>query len=282
MKKVHTLPVLVTLGNAFCGFLAIAYIGDALTLPDPERRLTHAAWLILLAMLFDAFDGKIARLTGSTSELGVHLDSLSDVISFGVAPAFLAKVLLERFCWLTWESPHEPRVALMLSVLFVACAALRLARYNVTAKEDSHAVASGVEFFRGLPTPGAAAAMAIVTITFFDFDQPRWISVPFPFLVPALAWLMVSRIPYPHLLNHLLRRRRKFTQVVQLVVLAVIILFFPETSLALGFLAYLAWGPVMVLVRRISRRREPLPGVFWTKKGQPSDPEAKPYREPSP
>ncbi len=259
VKKVATLPALVTLANAFCGFLAIAYTADAMVhVEKTDQLLARAAWLILLGMVFDALDGTIARLTKGTSNFGAQLDSLSDIISFGVAPAFLGKTLLESYCG-ALEGTQGARIALMLSVVFVACAALRLARYNSTVHDDADTASQGVEFFRGLPTPGAAAAMAVLTLGYFHSDKNEFIPILFPIAVPVLSYLMVSRIPYPHFFNKLFRGRRKFTQLVQIVVLTVIVAFFPEASLGLGFAAYLSWGPVAVLIRRVRRRPSLLP-----------------------
>ena len=99
MKRIVLLPNLVTLANAFCGLLALAKAVDALTAPDPASfylRMDTACMLVFLAMVFDALDGRIARLTRSTSEFGAQLDSFSDLLTFGITPAILAKVLIEH------------------------------------------------------------------------------------------------------------------------------------------------------------------------------------------
>ena len=118
MKKIPVWPTLATVGNLMCGFSALAAAGAG--------KFEHAAWLIIIAMLFDAADGRLARMTRTASEFGAELDSLADIVSFGVAPAFLAHYytifrlpgLSEKFAW-------------SASALFVICAALRLARFNV-------------------------------------------------------------------------------------------------------------------------------------------------------
>jgi CDP-diacylglycerol--serine O-phosphatidyltransferase len=155
-RVVPILPTLVTLGNAFCGFTAIDYAMKAGASGADATRFYHwIGWsgvMILLAMVFDALDGKVARLAHATSDLGRELDSLCDVISFGVAPAVIVKTLASYQNYL-------PRLGWAASVLFVMCAALRLARFNIEtdAAEESH------WYFKGLPSPAAASSTSART-----------------------------------------------------------------------------------------------------------------------
>src|SRR5579872_6872536 len=146
------LPTMLTLGNAVCGFGAITFAAKV-GLIQPMgwgRSDTECLWiaaaLIFLAMVFDMLDGRAARWAKQSSQFGAELDSLCDAISFGVAPAFI----LVKF-----SPDFHPRLLWVIAVLYVVCAILRLARFNVeTDDEDSH------DYFSGLPSPAAAGAVA--------------------------------------------------------------------------------------------------------------------------
>lgn len=236
------LPTLLTLGNAACGFGAITFAARVAPEAGPgdEVELLIAGLLIFLAMVFDALDGSAARWSGHTSDFGAQLDSLCDGISFGVAPAFLMLRMM-RFDYgaalfgdtalaLPFEFPA--RLLWVVAMLFVACALLRLARFNVeTDEDDSH------EFFSGLPSPAAAGTVASFAIAFrgvrellsetrmgppsdslvevMRYAVPA-LTMVLPLITLALACLMVSRIRYPHLVNHLLQGQRNRRHVIQL------------------------------------------------------------------
>lgn len=172
-------PSFFTLMNLFCGFASIILVS--------EGNLILGAWLIVLAGLFDAFDGFMARLANATSEFGVELDSISDVVSFGVAPGFL----IYTFAF------NELAIAgILLSALPPLCGAIRLARYNVEAKygEDS-------TYFKGLPIPVQAVMLSAFYLTFmnrtevFDGLNQGIISALIPVVI-LLSFLMVSTIPF--------------------------------------------------------------------------------------
>ena len=236
------LPTMLTLGNAVCGFGAITFaakVGLAERIGWGHTNtecLWIAAVLIFLAMVFDMLDGRAARWAKQTSQFGAELDSLCDAISFGVAPA----VILIKFS--TDALPAMPMLAARLlwaiSVLFVVCAILRLARFNVeTDEEDTH------EHFSGLPSPAAAGTVASFMIAYPEIQDlakttsgdastierimhmtASYLLPGFQFLVPlvtlACACLMVSRIRYAHVFNQLFRRRRNYQQILLLVVAA--------------------------------------------------------------
>ncbi len=253
VRRVSVLPTLFTLGNVFFGFLAIALITDSQLLSDPSRasrKLATAAWAIFLAMVCDALDGRIARMTRGTSLFGAELDSLADVVSFGAAPALLAKVIAEGALRVVGPAPQ--RLLVIVSGLYVVCTALRLARYNV----EHRASEEGTGVFRGLPSPAAAGAVASTALLYFSLDRPPWIAHAFPFFLPVLALLMVSRIPYAHLMNRLLHGRRPFSHVTEAVFVIVMAALLKEVALALAFLGYLVAGP-FVSTRRwfVERRR---------------------------
>ena len=255
MKRIPILPTLMTLGNAFCGFLAVGYVMKAWASQADHtefgRSIAWAGWLILFAMVFDALDGKVARLSRSTSDFGVQLDSLCDVISFGVAPALIVKVLAEQQQFL-------PRIGWATSILFVLCAALRLARFNVETdeSEQSHL------YFKGLPTPAAAGLIAAMTIMFYELREEAGAGEQFavlakalepimdsmlyviPFVAVALAVLMISNIRYVHVLNRLLRAREPLDYLVKLILVVVFVVLTKPFSLPVVMLVYVLSGIV--------------------------------------
>lgn len=253
MKPIEMLPTLVTLANLFSGFLAIAYLTDSLHTTAHAERIelyTKAIWCIFVAMIFDAVDGKIARMFGAESNFGSQIDSLSDVISFGAAPALLFKVMV--------ESPPgiHPRWALGLAVLYLACAALRLARFNVetTPDEESHAR------FKGLPSPAAAAmvlALAFMNIHLDEASAHSWVVRVMPVLVPLIGFLMVSRFPYIHLTHALFQDRRPFRFLVLLIFVGVLAIVVPHWAIPIVMILYVLSGPVTWLRNRTFRRTKP-------------------------
>jgi CDP-diacylglycerol--serine O-phosphatidyltransferase len=271
VKRIAVFPTLLTLGNAFCGFLSISYVADAVNRSDPgeaARFMVHAAWMIFLAMAFDAFDGKVARVTGKASHFGAELDSLADVISFGVAPAYLVKVLVQIKAP-TFFNFH-PRFAMLVSVLFVLCAALRLARYNVEARSERSDKPKAT--FQGLPSPAAAGALASVVLVFFELANPDQRSEVLglepetrasiaqvlvrvlPFTMPVFGYLMISKIPYTHMVNRYASGRRPLTYLAQVLILLVATVSQPELTLAAAFVGYAVISPLLRL-RSFTRRR---------------------------
>jgi CDP-diacylglycerol--serine O-phosphatidyltransferase len=265
MKKLSILPSLLTLGNAFCGFLAISYIVDAaVSLPvAPDGfgdKLVDAAWLILLAQVFDALDGKVARMTAASSEFGGQLDSLCDAISFGVAPALLVKVLVEQAVRAEEQLRPHPRLYILAAAFFVVCVVLRLARFNVESAEDE-----GHDQFTGLPSPAAAGILASLVLVYFHPGEPRvqrfesltqWIDFDavrvtlrrtLPFLLPLLGLLMISRVRYAHLLNWLLRERKAFPFLAEVLIVLFFLAIEPKLTLAVGFVVYVLLGPAAAL-----------------------------------
>ena len=271
MKKIAIIPTLLTLGNGVCGFAAILC---ASRIPvsgtgaiDPNFAL--AGWLIIAAMLFDALDGYVARLSKTASKFGGELDSLCDAISFGVAPAFLLLRLGPP-----WDSqrPLLHQLLTGIAVLYMVCALLRLARFNVENTPDpaSH------KRFRGLPSPGAAGCLAALAVVrgelpgklamhWGDLDPEvlrltvqRWVEVWAPLGALAVALLMVSRIPYPHVTKQVLRGRRHLSHLVQVILAAIIIILVRELALAVLFWVYALGIPARYAVVR-SLRRSALP-----------------------
>ncbi len=256
MKRIGVAQSLMTLANAACGFLAISVLlqssaaGGGVIAPEGFRL---AAALILLGLFFDTLDGKIARLTNHESEFGAQLDSLADVITFGFAPAILAKAWIDQTSTLSAFQHGDIPLGLLLCMLFTICAILRLARF--TAELDGEGSGGGHAFF-GLPTPAAAGTIAACALVYFDSDrsQPQAIAAALPYVLPILSLLMVSRIPYAHVGSLLLRGRKPFTHLLRIVFFGILAAFVFSESVFAGFSIYLASGPLRVVRDRVLQR----------------------------
>jgi len=191
-------------------------------------------------MIFDALDGKIARLTRATSDFGSQLDSLADMITFGLAPALLVKTMIEDI------ERFPNKIGWAIGALYVICTALRLARFNVETEEseESH------RYFKGLPSPAAAGLIASLAIFDAELGKEHDVHVVaaiMPFVMLAVAALMISRVRYVHLLNMLSQRPRPFGFLSQLIFLGVFVALTREVSLTLAFGAYAASGVIGAL-----------------------------------
>ncbi len=242
-RGIYLLPNLLTTGCLFFGFLGIvaAMRGD----------FGQAALAVVVAMVFDGLDGRVARLTQSQSDFGVQYDSLADLVSFGLAPALVVFLwaLGDISAGLPWDNGGW-----LVSFLYVACAALRLARFNTQ---------SGVgdkRYFQGLPSP-AAAGVVVSLVWFGDrLGVAEQVGVvPAVVVTVAAAVLMVSNIRYVSFKEIDLGYRVRFPAVVGLVLGVVLVAVHPPTALFLGFLAYLVSGPTLTVLRlrrrRLRRRR---------------------------
>ena len=232
-RGVFLLPSLLTTGNIFCGFTSIVMAF--------EGQMKLAASLIIVAAILDGLDGRIARLMGGTSEFGGEYDSLADVVSFGLAPAFLAHV---------WGLMPLRRYGWVLAFLFLVCGAVRLARFNI-----QHG-ASDRRWFVGLPIPMAATALAGCVLVFRRPLADRPMSVLFGVWVLAIALLMVSRFRYRSFKDIDVATARPFRSVVAIVVIfAAIALNYRLACLAIA-VVYVASGPVLwaASLRRSGRR----------------------------
>lgn len=272
-KLFAVLPTLLTLGNAVCGFGAITFAAKVGLEPYGWGRsntecLWIAALLVFLAMVFDMLDGRAARWAKQTSEFGAELDSLCDAISFGVAPA----VMLIKFTAEMQPPMLVARLLWMIAVLFVVCAILRLARFNVeTDEEDTH------EDFSGLPSPAAAGTVASFMIALPELESlakatgedasaaERLAHSVAASLVPALqfvlpivalacACLMVSRVRYAHVFNQWFRGRRSYHHILQLVLGLAIAFLVKELALPLMFCIFSFGSPLRAAWQVLSRR----------------------------
>lgn len=248
MNVVAALPTLVTLGNAFCGLLAITYVLEGMHakgLGDRAQFLRYLELAVLanlVAMVFDFLDGKVARLTGHASEFGVQVDSLSDVISFGLVPAVMFKALAQE------EFNLSPKLALILASLQLFGAVLRLARFNVEAdlENDDH------KHFKGLPSPAAAASIGSLVYLYVEALQnyPKLvpvISAAFPYVVPCIGILMWTRLPYIHFANVLLTESRPLWHLLLILIAIGAISLALPIGIAIVTIAYALSGPALYI-----------------------------------
>jgi phosphatidylserine decarboxylase len=216
-----------------------------------RAEFQNAAYLILIAMIFDALDGKVARMTRTASNFGTQLDSLCDFFTFGVVPAFLTYGLCH-------DGAFGYRVVLVVSAFYMCLAATRLARFNVeTGTEEKYH-----RDFTGLPTPAAAGVVATIVIPWSAIDS-KWLvtdalnwglNAGLPIVVFFLAILMVSRVPYSHFLDKLMRGPRPFVTLVEIAVILLLAFIFHQFALFLGFMGYAVIGPILWARSRILRR----------------------------
>jgi CDP-diacylglycerol--serine O-phosphatidyltransferase len=267
IRTVAVLPTMFTLGNLVCGFFAIVVASridtrqDASALTDPTN-IMYSAWLILLAMVFDAFDGQVARMSRSSSDFGEQLDSLCDLVSFGVAPAFLLVKMVPEFAVLHTEGIW------MIAASFAACVALRLARFTVeTGEDDDHTT------FKGLPSPAGAAAIGSFAIAFYALRKEtttfpyaeildNLLQAALPFYAVLVALLMVSRIPYPHVVNQVFRGRRTFGHVVSVLFAILVVAVVPGFAVPAICFAFVVGGPVRYAWVEYVQRRSHKESLF--------------------
>lgn len=272
LREVPVLPSLVTLGNVFVGFLAIAKVADALRLAQPGAPFaavvdlfSTAAILVFVAMVFDALDGRVARMTNQATPFGAQLDSMADMVTFGVVPAFLGKVLVDWHAQVDGNSllPVHPKLFYAAAAVYVLCAALRLARFNVETSTDE----ADHREFRGLPSPAAAAVVCSLIALFCtkEFGDsvgrtwlPGWlyagIVVAMPWVLVVLGLLMVSRVPYPHAMHYLLRKRHSMPFLAGLVLVLIVGAIEWQMALAAVTVGYVTIGTVVGVVRMALHR----------------------------
>jgi CDP-diacylglycerol--serine O-phosphatidyltransferase len=236
MKKIYLVPNIVTTGNMFCGFYSV--------IASMHGDYVPAAWAIVAASVFDTLDGRVARLAKATSQFGVEYDSLSDLISFGMAPA----VLLYQ-----WSLQPFERLGWLAAFLYLACGALRLARFNVMTAVLSK------KYFQGLPIPMAAGMVA----TFILFNQtvgwpdPSIRNILVLILTFSLSSLMISTIRFPSFKELNWRSRASFGYLMIGVLSMILIAVKPEVTIFLILSAYISTSLVWNLVSVLSPKRQP-------------------------
>lgn len=278
-RRVAFIPNTITLCNAVCGFIALTLIAGSLEggSSDPLERLEQAAWFILAGMLFDVFDGKVARVTGGGTTLGAQLDSLADLVSFGLAPAGLALAMFHHSEANDFVTPLG-RMMWLFSLAYFLGALLRLARFNSVKAENDDP--DEVEAFVGLPTPGAAGVVSGLVICFFwlrDWqswdlkllaaEKPVWVDLfnqgitsYLPVTCFVLGYLMVSqRICYTHMGTVLMRRGMNFDRFTSMVFGATLLVFFAEPVILLGFVLY-GISPILAFLWRPFSRKKSVGG----------------------
>ena len=232
-NKFYPLPCLLTCCSLFAGFYSLVAAINS--------HFYAAAVAILIAGVFDGLDGRVARMTGSTSHFGMELDSLCDLVSFGVAPALLAYL---------WALTPYGRYGWLAAFLFVATTALRLARFNSQGEQPAH----GHDFV-GLPCP-AAAAMIATTVMFCRFlgvtETVKHISILL--FVYVLSYLMVSTHRYLSFKQINLSRTKKFQAVVGMLLLLILLATEPPITLFAFFLIYILSGPALAIREFLQKR----------------------------
>jgi CDP-diacylglycerol--serine O-phosphatidyltransferase len=281
IRSVYFLPSMATLGNAICGFGAMyvaalapdVHSRDRLTNFFSLHHFTVAAYLIFLAMVFDALDGRLARFARHTTDFGGQLDSLADVVSFGVAPAYIALLLFKAG---TEQFPPPTMISRLIwaiGALYVSCAAIRLARFNVSNEHGEQHHFS----FLGLPSPGAGGTVAAWVLMQQDLSNVRFemgddslltrfvghlstaCLLALPLIVLLTGLLMISNIRYPHLVNRYLRGRRSIGRLMVVLVVLLLMVVAHQYVLALGMMLYVLWGVTSALARLRRRGVPPTP-----------------------
>jgi CDP-diacylglycerol---serine O-phosphatidyltransferase len=226
-KGIYILPNLLTSMSLFAGFYSMVATID--------RKFVYASVAIFISCIFDMLDGRVARLTNSSSKFGVQFDSLSDAIAFGVAPALLAYM---------WALKGYGRFGWLAAFLYVACGALRLARFNVQAETVQK------KQFLGLPIPAAAAGIAgsVLFYAWLGFGGGLK-TVLMPVLIYILAFLMVSDVRYFSFKEMGFFKRRPFRSTVAAILLLVIVFIEPQVILFIATIAYILSGPVYTLIK---------------------------------
>jgi len=248
MSKIAALPAMLTLGNLVCGFHAIYFAS--------KGSFELAAWMVLIAMIFDALDGKVARLMHVSGDFGAELDSLADVVSFGVAPAFIIASMAAH------TGSEYQRLVWLSCMVYAVCAALRLARFNVETAPDEESHRS----FHGLPSPGAAGQVVSLVILSQHLQQPPYEIAFVQRLLPSVTFfsgvLMVSRIRYPHLVTRFLGGHHAFAEIVVLAIAVLLLVTHKEFTLAACFTLYTVVGIVGAIRHVFSHKPEEQEPIF--------------------
>jgi CDP-diacylglycerol--serine O-phosphatidyltransferase len=225
LKRIYLLPNFITSLNLLCGYWSLTF--------SMKQSFVQAAVMIYFSLIFDTLDGRIARMTQTTSRFGLEFDSLTDAISFGIAPAcIIYNMYADNMVWefMTWWA----------CFLFVVCGILRLARYNVQANTEEKVD------FTGLPTPCAAGVLGSYVLFELKYAVAvsPWVILP---LMLILAFLMVSRVPYSSFSNIDLKKQNSFYYLVLAVVCVGLLVRFPQQILLCVFLGYIVSGPINIL-----------------------------------
>ncbi len=241
-KGIYVLPGFLAVINLSLGFLAI--------IKTIEGNFSLAAWFILIAIVFDILDGRVARWTGSTSKFGIEFDSFADLISFGVAPAILIyQAFLIRYS----------KVSKAIVLIFVVAATLRLAKFNVKSQNSD---AEDIFHFQGLPVPAAGGFLVSFVLVYQMFIQEvssktipflmkeiPFISKLIPLLIVLLSYLMVSSFRYSNFKRFKLNKRKSFRFFILLVTFGLIVFMYPQNVILIISIAYMLSGIIDYVLR---------------------------------
>jgi CDP-diacylglycerol--serine O-phosphatidyltransferase len=251
-SKIYLLPNLMTAGNLFCGFTATLKILEGALLQSTNAdlasdRFHEAIWFILGAFVFDFLDGRLARLGGHESAFGREFDSLADIVSFGLAPALMVyRVVLQEF----------PRACWIIAFVYLACGALRLARFNAAgAKND---VGNHPNTFTGFPIPAAAGLIASITLFLLWLAEGEHRLGNWRFVLPPLllflSFMMFSRFQYPSFKEINWKTKKSIPRFLIIILILIFTLLNYEWMPAVLFLAYLLYGVLRPWLSREWRR----------------------------
>jgi len=255
-SHIYLLPNSLTAGNLFFGFLAILRCIQANYATDMviiSEYFTQAVWFILCSVICDALDGRVARLGGRESLFGKEFDSIADVVSFGVAPSLMMLFLILQP---TEKYPFFLQIGWLIAFVYLLCASVRLARFNVL----THPMLTPIERlkeskdFLGLPVPAAAGMIASLVLVLNSLEL-RGLAIVLPPLMLAIAVLMVSNISYPSFKDldwHTSTRLKTF---IYLIFGLAIIFIIKELAFALLFLSYIMYGPIRHFYRIYRTRK---------------------------
>ena len=244
--KIYLLPNLFTAGNLACGFFALTWIFKYNSQSLDFVPIHRAIWLILAAFAFDFFDGRVARITKKESPFGREFDSLADIVSFGVAPAFLVyRIVLEEFVKTGW----------MVAAIYLVCGGIRLARFNILAQMPGKKTSGE---FVGFPIPSAAGMVVSVTMLIMSLREHEKTMGAWRFVLPALmlilSWMMVSNVRFPTFKTVEWTLQKSVAAFATVVVVALLLVSHFEVTLAFLFVAYLLYGLVRPWVSKRWRR----------------------------
>jgi CDP-diacylglycerol--serine O-phosphatidyltransferase len=241
--RIYFLPNLMTGGNLFCGFVALTKIVEAdLASPTFNSVIRNALFFILLACIFDLLDGRVARWGGYESPFGREFDSLADLVSFGVAPAFLVHRIVLKDVFV-----NHPEVGWFIASVYLICGALRLARFNCLSTMKG---SGGGDEFLGFPIPAAAGLVASLTLFLMWLDDREFPTGSWRYVLPVilvlLSIMMVSEVRYPSFKKLDLGMRRPFAKTVGAILFVGLIVVLQEkilpAILPLIFTTYLVYG----------------------------------------
>jgi len=232
-RGIYLLPNLLTATGLFAGFYSVV---AAL-----KGYFDLSAYAVFIAMIMDTLDGRVARLTNTQTPFGKEFDSLSDIVSFGVAPALVVY---------SWSLTNLGKVGWLGAFLFAACGALRLARFNTQVKSVSK------HHFQGLPIPAAAAVLASFVWLLHDYiNQSLWFEILVLIITATLALLMVSNVRFHSFKQINLREKVPFIAILIIILAFICIALNPPAMLFIVFVLYAASGPILTLLALQKKRR---------------------------